>query len=157
MPSGHPNLSPKINALLEKSKDPRSNIDLSRVCAGSILEISLGEGDRAYFLKIRIVKPAGAGFGEDAAEGVLIKGTKIGGTTKEHLKAMKLSPIGKKCYLVGSCTKNSGAPLGFSMLQLHNLSMGRHLLWYILFKKEGEYQVLSPKPIIALRSSSRLS
>lgn len=130
----HPNLSDKLNSILERGGDPDFSLDLRKVNPNDIVAIHLEGQDKKdqTLIFFQVDKPAGPGCGEDSAEGTLIDGFFSRDWLKSFIRAdIPIPPIGQKCAIVGACTKNPGAPLGLTMLQLDNITIGRQLSWYM--------------------------
>ena len=127
----HPNLSARINEILERGQDPDLSLDLRTVKPGDVIMIVFCDDHQrnTAIMFVRVAKPAGPGMGEDSLNGVLIDGIFPGEwLLKFARKDVKIPPSGIKCVITGSCTKNPNAPMGLTMLHFHTATVGRNLL-----------------------------
>lgn len=145
------NLTPDLNQIIELNQDPLETIDLQEVTVGENIIIRLGEESSQRTLVFQIVKPAGPGWGVDAAEAVVIDCSFQPEDEPSFRKFnFPFPPIGLKTFLVGSCTKNVEAPLGCTMISVHKITRGRHFIWTMPKQKNknsGEVTWIFPEII----------
>lgn len=140
----HPNLSPELNELVRRGSDPGCTVSLRQdVKNGDVVVIVFCDQEdpekQVASIHFQVNKPAGPGSEEDAAECTLIDGTFPIEWLKSFVKeGFPCPPIGIKCHLVASCTKNPYSPLGMTMVHLHHITVGRHLFWDTWVGKDNE-------------------
>ena len=141
-----------VSSVVQRLSDPGCTLDLHGVHRGDIITVILKRPSRKTVLRIRVIKPAGPGWGQDSLKGVLLSGSSMSGLTAKKLRdqGFAMPPIGVKIFVTGSYTYNPGAPLGMSMLTVHRVTIGRGLLWYVT-KGSQEYSYLSPRCVTTIQ------
>jgi hypothetical protein len=126
---GHPNLSGRINAIIDAGNDRKRTIDLRQVEIGKTVLVRF-EGEGNHHIVFMVVKTAGPDAFQDKCVGKIVSLD----IPKELHENDDFIVIG------GACTWNPGSALGMTMFHGSHISVGRNLAWG--FKAGGNYTVI---------------